>query len=342
MKIVISGPALALDADEQPITDVAQLQKLHGVEDTDTECAEHLDGELSDIGVEGGTLRLAFSPASEELRVIAEYRSPQKLTKTQLSSLLEYTMGQWSDGVGTDCFSAHSDATGIRIAVYPIPYDDDEVRVEQFDDGKKGSKVSPLFAVIRKGDLKKLAKLLDQGEDIEAAGKWGHTPLMFAVAEHRPDAVRLLIERGANVNHTTRDRCTCIQLATMQSDASLMNTLIEAGANVNERDERGATPLMWAANRGPLESAQLLVRRGADLNAQDSSGLTALMYAAPEQPSLIEFLLAQGADPNIRTKEGATALEEALQQCKLSASGPFTSPERVRSLEKKVQLLKDK
>lgn len=291
MKIVVTGPAAAFDQEQEQITDPGALQKLNGLEDAEAVCAEHLEGPLADLGVEGGTLRLVFGP-QEGLRVVTEYQSPRKLTRSELSELVEHTTGQWSDGVGESCFLAHTDATGVSISVYPIPYDDDAVRVEQIDDGAKAKKASPLFAIIRKGDLKKLAASLDSGADIEAQGKWGHTPLMFAISNQQPEAAELLIARGANVNHQTSEKTTAIQLAAMWSNMRLLTALIAAGANVNVRDERGASPLMWAANRGPLEAVKLLIERGADVKAQDDSGETALGYAKQDPPNILELLRA--------------------------------------------------
>jgi hypothetical protein len=296
MKIIVSGPAAAFDAEEEFISDLQVLKDLDGLQDAEVACAEHLDPPLGDIGIEGGTLHVAYDSRSASLRVLTVYHSPRKLQKSELQALVEFTKGQWSDGVGEGCFSNHAALTkaNISLSVYPIPYDDKAVRIEQTDEGVAPPKRSPLFTIIRKGDIKELKSHLDKGEALEARGQWGHTPLLFAIANGQPEAALLLISRGANVNHPADERTTGLQLASMHGNVPVMQALIDAGASVDPRDSRGMTPLMWAANRGHVEALQLLIQRGADINALDGSGQTALTYAGPEHSDIVE-LLGHGA-----------------------------------------------
>jgi ankyrin repeat protein len=267
---------------------------------------------------------------------VTEYRLPRALTRAEITALVEYTKGQWSDGIGEGCFDDYSKQTGINVSAFPIPYDDDAVQIQVIDDGVLAAKRSPLFSAAKKGDTKRLRALLDKGEDIEAKGQWQHTPLMWALSHQQIEAVLLLISRGANVNYKTKDGATCIRLATMYGNVPVLAALINAGANVNETDERGATPVMWAANRGFLEALQLLLDHGADVDAQDTlQGHTALMYASPNRLDIVEHLLRRGANPRARSKAGLTAHEEALQQAKWEQS----RPDRAKLWEKKAQLL---
>lgn len=54
-----------------------------------------------------------------------------------------------------------------------------------------------LCAAARDGDLTLLAQMLDEGADINAQLADGWTPLMIAAYHDHPDAVRLLLARGA-------------------------------------------------------------------------------------------------------------------------------------------------
>jgi ankyrin repeat protein len=124
----------------------------------------------------------------------------------------------------------------------------------------------------------------------------------------------------------------------MQGSALILAALMRAGANVNERDEDGMTPVMWAANRGYQDVLQILLDYGADINAQDSRETkTALMWAAPERLHIVEYLLSNGADPKIRTKDGLKASEEALQQATREQQG---RPERAKMQESKARFLR--
>ena len=117
-----------------------------------------------------------------------------------------------------------------------------------------------------------------------------------------------------------------------------MKSAIKVGADVNARDRSGVPPLVKAAHYCAIERMQLLMSNGANVNAAtlkiypgdppDSwrlwngteDGATPLMAAAGasrEHPSYpaeaIQLLLDAGADINVRTETGKTALSEALK-----------------------------
>ncbi len=88
----------------------------------------------------------------------------------------------------------------------------------------------------------------------------------------------------------------------------------------------GWTPLMYAALYGGPEEIKLLLDEGANPNQRNDDGATALMYAV-DDPGKTRLLLEKGADPNIRSGLGRTAL--------VIASGWFGSASAVRLLLEK-------
>ena len=53
---------------------------------------------------------------------------------------------------------------------------------------------------------------------------------------------------------------------------------------------------------------------GANVNAVDNNGWTALMFAADrDQADITHLLMGRGADPNVKSKEGETALMIATE-----------------------------
>ena len=59
----------------------------------------------------------------------------------------------------------------------------------------------------------------------------------------------------------------------------VMRILIDKGADVNAKNKNGATALILAADKGNAEIVSFLIDKGADVNAKDGNG-TALMLAA--------------------------------------------------------------
>ena len=70
----------------------------------------------------------------------------------------------------------------------------------------------------------------------------GFTALLFAVRAGRIEAVRALVESGANVNDTMPDGTSALVLAIINAHYELAAELVDRGADVNA-DAQGWTPL---------------------------------------------------------------------------------------------------
>lgn len=74
---------------------------------------------LQDLGVEGGYIRLEFSPDTNGLIAVTEYRSPALLGDEDLALLAQYTAGQWTDGIGSNFSQSMAVAIGSAIDLWP-------------------------------------------------------------------------------------------------------------------------------------------------------------------------------------------------------------------------------
>lgn len=97
------------------------------------------------------------------------------------------------------------------------------------------------------------------GANVKVAGKDGSTPLILAVnGEQRPgtnsgglardeshvaDAVKVMLDLGADVNAANRGGNTALYLAAARGYPSVVQMLADKGANVNVKNNRGLTPL---------------------------------------------------------------------------------------------------
>ena len=149
----------------------------------------------------------------------------------------------------------------------------------------------PLHDAIQAGDLAQVKKLLGAGADINssASGKGGMTPLNYAAYEGHLEIVKLLLDKGAEID---------------------------------TRDNMSFTPLLVAAISGHQEVQKELIIRGADVNlAERSFGWTTLHRAAANgHLELIQLLLDKGAQINIKNKKGDTPLAVARQKGKTKAA----------------------
>jgi ankyrin repeat protein len=81
-----------------------------------------------------------------------------------------------------------------------------------------------LFNAAERGDTKAVKLQLDRGANIEARDEWGHTPLMVAIESGHIDTVMLLLDRGANMNAVSNNG----QLVAQFAGKSAIVDLLEA------------------------------------------------------------------------------------------------------------------
>ena len=146
------------------------------------------------------------------------------------------------------------------------------------------------------------------------------SPILFAVWSGDTEKVRLLQARGADPNAAMMllgmFPVTPFLWAVVQNDVPMVRYFVERGANVNELDVNGISYLTEAVVANHVEMARVLLDLGAKTDQIDKLGMTALMHAAMVDfgdTAMVETLLQRGADWRLRSKEGATAIQQAAK-----------------------------
>lgn len=154
----------------------------------------------------------------------------------------------------------------------------------------------------------------------------GMTLLHEAVQCGNIDIVKYLIDRGADVNKKDKlGRTPLLCVTWYYTNASdIVKILLESGADPNTKDSKkeGNTPLARACEMGNENSAKLLVKYGANVNEKNGLGYVPFQYCVWGIPdrcsaSLAKFLVDQGADINVKGKEGRTLLIYAVEAKRL-------------------------
>ncbi len=121
---------------------------------------------------------------------------------------------------------------------------------------------------------------------------------------------------GNDVNARSPNGLTPLHLAAMYSDKpEVIRILIEKGANLHACDSVGRTPLHLAAgdNQNP-EITKTLLENGAKPNARAASGHTPLHHGAEFEsinPDVIMLLLKYKADGKLKGADGKTPFQSA-------------------------------
>jgi len=127
------------------------------------------------------------------------------------------------------------------------------------------------------GDLDRLTELLMFDPVLVTAySADGFTALHLAAFFGRPDAVRFLLDRGADVDAPGTGWMTGTPLHSAASSrrSEAVALLLDAGADPDARQSGGWTPLHAAARNGDLASVEALLAAGADpavVNAEGTS-----------------------------------------------------------------------
>ena len=103
--------------------------------------------------------------------------------------------------------------------------------------------------------------------------------LIGALEKDDPQVVQSLLRRGANpICRSRNSGVNALIYLANYGETEAVKELLERGADVNGRSRLGVTALMAAAASARVETVKLLLRQGADATLQDPAGRDAAYY----------------------------------------------------------------
>jgi ankyrin repeat protein len=162
-----------------------------------------------------------------------------------------------------------------------------------------------MYYAVDQGHEEAVRLLLEQGADANADGVAG-TVLQRASEDRHEQIVRLLLENGANANVVRGG--TALLRASAKGHAQVVRLLLEKGANVNDDGALGDSALQKASAEGHEQVVRLLLEKGADVHANGMGWGTALQRASEGgYERVVRLLLEKGADVNANGERGVHA-----------------------------------
>ncbi|XP_035720524.1 protein fem-1 homolog CG6966-like isoform X2 [Vespa mandarinia] len=174
-------------------------------------------------------------------------------------------------------------------------------------DGETIEGAPPLWCAAAAGHIELVKLLVQRGANVNSTTKTNSTPLRAACFDGHYEIIRFLVKNGADIEMANRHGHTCLMIACYRGHIDIVKLLLAWNADVNRKSVRGNTALHDCAESGSLEILKLLVQHGAQMDV-DSFGMTPLLAAAVTgNTDIVEYLI--GIPEIIKREERIDALE---------------------------------
>jgi ankyrin repeat protein len=209
----------------------------------------------------------------------------------------------------------------------------------------------PLHHAAQRGRVEIMTMLLDAGADINAVDKYRYTACHFAIANDQFDALKLLVERGANGVVDDEGRSLLATVAQYDKDERFAILLLDAGAPLDGLSPANLLELVTRVavfNRLLARGVNFTAMRGVDgatlchyvarnvtreddlrflvnvcgsdaVHALNNLGRTPLHWASlSDNDSAVRVLVELGANIDRQNNNGWTALHYAAEKAQSS------------------------
>ncbi|KAE9366832.1 hypothetical protein N431DRAFT_384803 [Stipitochalara longipes BDJ] len=165
-----------------------------------------------------------------------------------------------------------------------------------------------LLGAVRTRDEDAVRHLLDDGANLSARNFEGQTPLHLAVRNGDTSMVHILLQKGADLEATAANGNKPLYDAAESGYIEIVELLLDFNANVEAFNiDKQRTALHQAVENGHFQVAKTLLRDGADIDARSPLGLTPLFCAVRRgDVELVGYLLEHGANKKIILDDGQT------------------------------------
>ena len=167
-----------------------------------------------------------------------------------------------------------------------------------------------LFDALSKNDNAQLREAIEHGADLNAFAPPcedvvnNRTPLHVAYGKANTNALKLLVESGANINKACTDTWALLHRACAAGQFEVVKYLVEHKADLEIEDNGSRTPLLMACSWKHDKIAKYLIEHGAHI-PEHFCNLTMLHHACENGlPEVTKLLIARGANINASVDYG--------------------------------------
>ena len=177
---------------------------------------------------------------------------------------------------------------------------------------------SGLFKAVVEQDTAALKKAIAESSQVDIEDNHGRTPLHVAAYTANHEAMRLLVDAGADPNALEHDRYDIVTIAAVADDLPTLRLALELGASPgNTTSLYDGTALIAAAHLGHVEVVETLIAAGAPLDHVNNLEWTALIESivlgngGSRHIATLKALVMAGANVNLGDGYGRSPLQLA-------------------------------
>ncbi|PTY40063.1 ankyrin repeat domain-containing protein [Brachyspira hampsonii] len=225
--------------------------------------------------------------------------------------------------------AAENNQTSSINVLKTSPYTDLNILLEsntkitnnnQYIDGSYYSAMD--IAAVNK-NFESVKLLIDSGANINFKMKEKPRSEFLASEYSNPQILELYLNKNIYLLMNSEDVVSLIKSASIGNNAENINYLVKnLGIDVDTKDTN--TMLHYAVGNGSIEAASELIKLGANIDNTNANFKTSLHYVIENNSNKllesVNLLLSKNANPNIKDKNGNTALHLAVMNAHKSKS----------------------